>query len=150
MPEIEVSEHSPRRISRMKTKYLFGIAAVAAAVGFTAQARAGWSVNLSLGVPLPPPPVIVYTPPVHRAPPPVMYSPAPVVVGRPAYREYRPTVIVRGYEHEGYRYDRGGRNWNRRDWDRRDWDHRDGGRYHEDQGRGRGGDNHDRGHNDHR
>lgn len=132
MSRIEVSAHSPRRIWRMKTKYLFGIAAVAAAAGFTAQARAGWSVNLSLGFPVPPP-AVVYRPPV-------VYSPAPVVVERPRYQVYQPGIIIRGHEHEAYRRDRDGRDWDHghNRWDRDDHD------------RGRGGDYHDRGRQDHR
>jgi hypothetical protein len=77
----------------MKTKYLFGLVAAVAVAGFAASAQAGWSVNVSVGVPAPvwgPPPMIVAPP----CPPPVVYAPvlmppAPVVVYQPV-PVYRP------------------------------------------------------------
>jgi hypothetical protein len=73
----------------MKTKYLLGIAVLGLAAASVTPARAGVSFHISLGVPLPPPPVFHMpvpapcSPRVIVAPPPVVCAPPPVVVYHP-------------------------------------------------------------------
>lgn len=75
----------------MKTKALFGLAALGAAFAISTTAHAGWSVSLNFGVPLACPPPVVVAPPVVCAPP-VVY--APVVVPCPPPVVYAPPVVV--------------------------------------------------------
>ena len=104
----------------MKTKHLFGLVAAVAVTGFAASARAGWSVDISFGLPVPvycPPRVVVAPPcPPPVFCPPVVYRPAPVVVYPPVYR---PVVYaVPRYGHYGYRgngHDRHHGGWDRND-----------------------------------
>lgn len=102
----------------MKTKTLFGLVAAVAAIGFAASAQAGWSVNISLGLPaLLPPPVVVSTPPCPPPVvtcPPVVVPPAPVVVYQPVplppamvYSYPAPRYGYYGY----YGYGHGPRGW---------------------------------------
>jgi hypothetical protein len=64
----------------MKTKYLLGLAVLGlAAAGSVTPARAGLSFHISIGVPLPPPPVIQLPVPAPCPPPRVVCAPPPVV-----------------------------------------------------------------------
>ena len=111
----------------MKTKHLFGLVAVVAVAGFAHSARAGWSVDISFGLPVfIPPPIVVATPPCPPPVycPPVVIPPAPVVVCPPAYRPvvyapprygyygYRGCGVQNRYDprpgHAGQSYNRGG------------------------------------------
>jgi hypothetical protein len=106
----------------MKTKTLFGLVAAVAVTGFAASAHAGWSVNVSLGLPaFFPPPVVVTAPPCPPpvvACPPVVLPPAPVVVYQPV-PVYPPVVYsypVPRYGYYGYYgYGHGPRGWGNND-----------------------------------
>jgi hypothetical protein len=106
----------------MKTTTLFGLVAAVALTGFAASAQAGWSVDVSFGLPwLFPPPVVVAAPPCPPPVycPPVVIRPAPVVVCQPVYLSYPPVV----YAAPRYGY----------------IGHRGNGHEHSDHGRGNGG-----------
>ena len=79
----------------MKTKHLFGLVAGVGIAGFATSARAGWSVDISFGLPvLFPPPVVVATPP---CPPPTVYCPPVIIRPPPAFvcpPVYPPVVYV--------------------------------------------------------
>src|SRR5438552_1995546 len=60
----------------MKTKTLFGLAPIAAVTVFVPTSQAGWSLNILLPIPLPPPPV-TFRSAQAPCPPPVVYYPAP-------------------------------------------------------------------------
>jgi len=101
----------------MKTKHLFGLLAVVAVAGFTASAQAGWSVNVSIPLPLPCySPVAYYPAPVTYCAPPVVYYPprsvyyAPVVYA-PSYRSYggHGNYYRPSYSHGGRGYGHGNR-----------------------------------------
>ena len=97
----------------MKTKLLIGAAAIAIGAAFAAPARAGLSVDLQFGLPLPPlpvPRVVVVPPPVRCSPAVVVYHPVPVcapsvVFAGPPYLHrqlvYAPTCHGRRYWHHG-------------------------------------------------
>jgi hypothetical protein len=109
----------------MKTKHLFGLVAVVTVTGFAASAQAGWSVGVSIGVPVQySPPVVYCPPPVTYCPPPVVYYPPPVAYCPPPVRYYAPPVVYvapryeRHYDNRDYRgHDRGrdGRGWGHND-----------------------------------
>jgi hypothetical protein len=102
----------------MKTKHLFGLVAAVAVTGFAASARAGWSVDISFGLPVPvycPPRVVVAPPcPPPVFCPPVVCRPAPVYVC-PLAPPCRPVVYAaprHGYQgYRGYGHDRDQRGW---------------------------------------
>jgi len=86
----------------MKTKTLIVIGVIGMAIALAPKARAGWSIGISLGIPVacpapvyvapPPAPVYVAPAPVVYTPPPVVYAPAPVYVA-PA-PVCRPAVFI--------------------------------------------------------
>ena len=108
IPPFQFSEQ-PREYgveSFMKMKSLFGLVAAVGVAGFAAAAHAGWSVNVSVGAPVPvwtPPPVIVAPPcpPTVVAGSPVVIPPAPVIVYQPV-PVYRPVVYPYPAPRYGY------------------------------------------------
>ena len=103
----------------MKTKLQFGLVVAVAVIGFAASAQAGWSVNISLGLPVPVwnPPVVVAAPPCPPPPvfcPPVVIQPAPVVC-LPMRPPCRP--VLYGFPRYGPRGNQGyGHDHNQRGW----------------------------------
>ena len=113
--------NTPSNPPAMKTKTLIVIGVIGMAAALAPKARAGWSIGISLDVPVAysapvyvaPPPPPIYTAPVYYAPPPVVYCqppvtycPPPVVYVAPRYGGH--------YDYRDYRgHDRGryGRGW---------------------------------------
>jgi len=101
----------------MKTKHLFGLVAVVAVMGFAASAQAGWSVGVSIGVPVQySPPVVYCPPPVTYCPPPVAYYPPPVAYCPPPVRYYTPPVVYVAPRYGGHHDYRDYRGHDRRGW----------------------------------
>lgn len=100
----------------LSTRFIAAALLATAALGGATVAQARPDVHVSIGLPLPPlpillppPPVLVRSEPVYVQPRPV-YAPPPVVVYE---RPWQP----------GYRVDYG-RDWRQTEWQRREWERR--------------------------